>query len=70
MACGSILQYRNHPFYDCLGKMAFMMCDIGVIFKMMIFSCLLVLLGSIFVKGKRHSNSLECWSKKINSRSS
>ena len=30
----------------------FMMCGMGVIFKMMFFNCLLFFLGSIFVEGK------------------
>ena len=35
-----------------------MMCDMGVIFKMMLFNCLLALLGSILAEGKRHSLEL------------
>ena len=37
-----------------------MMCDIGVIFKMMFFSFVLLSIGNILVEGKRHT--LECWS--------
>ena len=35
-----------------------MMCDMGVIFKMMLFNCLFALLGSILAEGKRHSLEL------------
>ena len=54
--------YRPPKKYFLAFHFHFITCGMGVIFKMMFFSCLLVLLGSIFVQGKRHS--LECWYKK------